>query len=260
MLDPAFPFREHLQFTFGAVHELVVGALRPMQRDLGVLFPMRNQEGHADAVQDTVQVNLLGDGHELLHVLCTPHPPDVLPVMRHGETALLGQPLLLDIAPIVICAPDHAAGKSRLECDGTRAVVAAKRNAFEADTLGIDVVARLEPVDDATGPVFAVIACGQAVHSQRFSGTWLVDHERRDATGTQPARQPYPVLHLLGGVQTVYLHENRGAPADTLGSCVESADDLALVRYLDALAVFVRELGTLVEGGQHALVESSATL
>src|SRR5690349_19957137 len=47
VLSPAFAFGEDLQLALRAVDELVVGALRPLQRDLRVLLAMGDEERHA---------------------------------------------------------------------------------------------------------------------------------------------------------------------------------------------------------------------
>ena len=147
---------------------------------------------------DAVQVHVLGDPHELVHVPRAPDPAHVLPVVRHGKCAFARQPLFLHVAPVVIGAPHDTAREARLERDGARTVVAAERNALQADALRIDVVARLEPVDDFAGPDFAVVNGVQAVQAQRFAGAGLIDDERGDAASREPLRQADAIEHLLG--------------------------------------------------------------
>ena len=53
----------------------------------------------------------------------------MLPVVRHREVAFLLEPAPLHVAPVVIGAPDDAAGEPRFEGDGARTVVAAERDA-----------------------------------------------------------------------------------------------------------------------------------
>ena len=158
----------------------------------------------------------------------------------------------------MVGAPNYTASKARLERDRTRAVVATQRDAFHADALRIDVVALLEPIDDATRPVLAVVARGHAVQAQRLAGAGLVDHERGDTTLGEPGRQTDAVLHLLGRIEAVDLHEQRCTAAHAFGTHVERRQLLAFVRDLDALAVLVRELGTAREELEKALVQHEA--
>ena len=207
VLDAAFTLGEHLQLTSRAVDQLFVGALRPLQRDLRILLAVRHEERHPDAIENAVEMHRLDDPHEVVDVLRAPHPADVGPVMRHGQVAFARAPLVLHGAPVVVRAPHDATRKPRLERHRARAEVSAQRDAFEPDTGRVDVVALLQPVDDGARPVLAVVARRHAGQTQRFAGARLIDHERGDAAPGQPRRQPDAVLHLLGGIEAVDLHQ-----------------------------------------------------
>jgi hypothetical protein len=170
----------------------------------------------------------------------------------------LAEALLLHVAPVVVGAPDHAAGEARLEGHRTRAVVAAERDAFEADARRVDVGAGLQPVDDAAGPVFAVEARGQAVQAQCLAAAGLVDQQRRDAAPRQPLRQADAVLHLLHRVQPVDLHQQRRRPGHALGAHVQRRQRRALVGDLDALAVVAGQRDAAFEQVEHAPVQRLA--
>lgn len=79
-----------------------------------------------NSIQNAIEMNLFGNLHEVVHVLGTPDPHDMAPVMRNGEIALTGEALFLNIAPIVIGTPDNTAGKAWFEGDSTGAIVTAK--------------------------------------------------------------------------------------------------------------------------------------
>ena len=61
MLRAALALGEDLQFALGAVDELFVGAVRPLQRDLRIILAVRDEEGDADAVEHAVEMHVLGD-------------------------------------------------------------------------------------------------------------------------------------------------------------------------------------------------------
>src|SRR4029077_19217447 len=102
MLRSALAFAENLQLTLAAVDELIIGALRPMQRDLRVLGAMGNKKRNLDAAENTVEMDVLDDAQEVVDVARTPRPADVLPIVGDREVALALQPLLLHVAPVVI--------------------------------------------------------------------------------------------------------------------------------------------------------------
>jgi hypothetical protein len=85
--------------------------------------------------------------------------------------------------------------------------------------------------------VLGVEARGQALQAQRLAGAGLVDHQRRDATLGEPGGQAHQVLHLLGRVQPVELHQDRRALArlQAFGRQVERRQVPAFVGNLDAL-------------------------
>src|SRR4051812_17766845 len=72
VLNTAFSVSENLQFAFGAVDQLLVRAVRPLQRNLRVLLTMRDEKWNADLLDHTIQVHVLGDAHEIVDVLCAP--------------------------------------------------------------------------------------------------------------------------------------------------------------------------------------------
>jgi hypothetical protein len=257
VLNPAFARGEDLQLAARAVHELVVGALGPLQRDLRVALAMGDQEGHAHAVEHAVEVHALGDAQELVHVFGAPDPAHMLPVVRYREVAFLGQTLLLHVAPVVIGAPDHAAGEPRLERHGARAEVAAERHPFEADAPRVDFIVLLQPVDHRARPALAVVARRQPVQAQRFTGSRLVEDERRDAALRQPMRQPDAQLHLFGRVQAIDLHQHGRtlACAHAFGAHIERGEMPALIGDRHALAVLAGQRHAARENVQGAPVQ-----
>ena len=180
-------------------------------------------------------------------VLRAPDPAHVLPIVRHREIALALEALLLHVAPVVIGAPDDPAGEARLEGDGARAVIAAQRNPLEADPLRVDVVARLEPVDDLARPNLRIVDGVQALKAERLAGSRLIDDEGRDAALGEPARQADAVFHLLCGIEAVELDKDRRAPLDAFGAGVKRRQMGFAVRDLDALAVLVRKPHAAIE-------------
>ena len=180
MLDAAFALGEHLQLTLWTVHQLLVGSVRPLHRNLRILLPVGHEERHADALDHSVEVDALGDRHELVHIPGAPDPADVCPVVRHREIAFALAAPLLHVPPVVIGAPGHTAREARLERDGARAEIAAERHTFHPDPLRVHVVSRFQPIDDAAGPVFAVEARWHAEQAERLAGAGLIDHQRRD--------------------------------------------------------------------------------
>ena len=178
VLNTAFACGEDFQLALRAVHQLLVGTLCPLERDLRILFTVCDEERYTDTVKDAVKMDVFGDAHKGFNIFAPPHPAHVFPVVRHRETALFFAATLLHVAPVVICAPHHAAGKSRFERHRARAVVATKRDAFHTDPPRIDVRLLFQPVHDARGPVFTVKARLQIMQTQRFAGAWLIDHQR----------------------------------------------------------------------------------
>ncbi|MNV89661.1 hypothetical protein D3C71_1839740 [compost metagenome] len=126
MLHAALTFGEDFQLALRTVDQLFVGAVCPLQRNLRILFTVGDEERHLDAIQDAVQMNILGDGHELISVFRAPYPGHMRPVMRHRKTAFLFQATLLYITPVMVGTPHHAASEARLKGDRARAVIAAQ--------------------------------------------------------------------------------------------------------------------------------------
>ena len=182
----------------------------------------------------------------------------MLPVVRHREVALARQALLLDVAPVMVGAPHHAAGEARLEGHRARAVVTAKRHAFEADTARVDIVTRLEPVDHLAGPAFAVDHGVHAVQAQRFAGARLVDDQRGDAALRQPARQADAVLEFLARIEAVDLHQQRRRAGHAFGAHIQARDMGVAIRDLDPFAVLAGQLDAAREHGQEAPVQLQA--
>ena len=239
MLHPAFALAEDLQFPLGAVDELLIGAVSPVQRDLRVLLAVSDEEGDLDAVEHPVEVNVLGDAHKLVHVARAPDPADMAPIVRHRKISLLRQTLLLDVAPIVVGAPDDAAGEARLEGDRTGTIVAAERNAFAADPPRIDIATRFQPVDDPACPDLGVVDGGQTLKPKGFAGSRLIDHERRHPALRQPPRQADAVFHLLRRIEPVELDEVRRGSLDAFGAAIQRGQMRFAVGDLDPLAVLM---------------------
>ncbi|MNI49557.1 hypothetical protein D3C73_1041710 [compost metagenome] len=175
--------------------------------------------------------------------------------MRYGEAAFFFQATLLHIAPVMVGAPHHTAGKPWLEGHGARAVVTAEGDTLKANTLGIHVAAGFQPVDHAAGPVLAVVAGNQVVQAQCFTGAGLVDDQRRDAAFCQPGRQADAVFHFLGRIQSVDLHQDRRRAAHTFGTHQQAGNMFALVGDFNALAVLPRQFDTAFESLQKTLVQ-----
>src|SRR5450830_82017 len=159
VLHAAFALGEDFQLALGAVDKLLVGAMCPLQRDLAILLSMRDQEGHADLLDHAIQMDVFGDTHEVVDILCAPDPAHVLPVMRYRKIALFFQAAFLYIAPVMVSAPGHTAGEAWLHGHHARAVVAAQRDAFATDTRRVHVIACFQPIYYAAAPVLGVVAC-----------------------------------------------------------------------------------------------------
>ena len=224
---------------------------------------MRHQKRHLDAVQHAIEMHVLGQAHEVVVVFRAKHPAHVFPIVRHREAAFFEQAFFLHVAPVVVGAPTHTHGETRLESDGARAVITAQRHTFQADALGIDfplhLRVRLDPVHHLAGPDFAVKSGHQVVQAQRFAGAGLVDQERRDTTRGQPARQADAVFHLLGGVQAVDLHQqgrfDRGISGSRVRPHIQARNDRVAVGNLHPLAVFARQLQAFGKHRLHACVQ-----
>src|SRR4029453_9163373 len=104
--------------------------VRPLQRNLGILLAVGDEERDSDALDDAVEVDAFGNLHEFVDIFRSPDPAYVSPVVRDGEVAFAFAPPLLDIAPVMVRAPRDAAGESRLERDGTRTKVPAERHSL----------------------------------------------------------------------------------------------------------------------------------
>ena len=155
----------------------------------------------------------------------------------------------------MVGAPGDAAGEARLEGHRARAIIAAERHALAADPLRVDVVARLEPVDDLARPDFCVVDGGKALEAQGLAGSRLVDHERGDAALGEPARQADAVFHLLRRIEAVELDEDRRAALHAFGADIERREMRVAIGDLDPLAILAGELHAAVEDGAHAPVE-----
>src|ERR1700676_192605 len=105
MLDAARPVIEELELALRAIDELIVCLMGVLHGNLTVLAAVRDEKRHSNAVQHSVQVHLGGNRHEGVHVLGTPHPLNMFPVMRHRPIAFAHLPAPLYFAPIVIRAP-----------------------------------------------------------------------------------------------------------------------------------------------------------
>src|SRR5271170_7012638 len=189
MLHTALALGKYLELAFWAVDELLVGALGPVQRDLRILLTVRDQERHLDAIQHTVEMDVLGDLHELGNVLTAPNPTDVIPIVRHREVALALQPLHLHIAPIMVGTPTYAEREARLEGHCTRTVVASEGDSLEADAPPIDIRPPLQVIHYLTSPYFGVVYGLHVVKPQCLTRARLVDHQGRNSARREPARQ-----------------------------------------------------------------------
>ena len=179
--------------------------------------------------------------------------------MRDGEVSFAFAPSLLDVAPVVVRTPGDAAAESRLERDGTRAEVAAQGHSLEPDTPRIDVVPLFEPVDDAAGPVLAVVSRSHVVQAQGLTGARLIDDERRNAAAREPGRKADAVAHLLGGIEPVDLHQDRRPAVHAVSANVECGEVPAFIGNLHALAVLVGERQALGEDLQYAAIKAHPT-
>ena len=229
--------------------------MRPLERDLGVLLAVGDEERHPDALDHTVQMHLLGDAHEVVDVLGTPHPADVLPVVRHGEVALFFQALLLHVAPVVIRAPGHATDEAWLEGDRARAVVAAEGNAFQTDAFGIDIGARLQPVDDPACPMLGIEARGHAMQAQGLAGARLIHYQRGNTALGEHGRQADQVFHFLERIEAVELHQNGRRPANPFSRHEEPGEVFSFVGDLDTFALVTRQEDAPVENIEGTLVK-----
>jgi hypothetical protein len=70
-----------------AVGELVEGLMCILEADLPVMCPLRNEERHFDAIENTVQMHSLRLVHEVLHIRRSKHPPDVAPIVSRSARA-----------------------------------------------------------------------------------------------------------------------------------------------------------------------------
>ena len=208
---------------------------------------MGDEERHPYAVENAVEMDVLRDAHKSVDILAPPHPAHMLPVVRYRKIAFAFAAALLYLPPVVIGAPHHAAGEARLKRHRPRAVIAAQRDPFHADTPGIHLRVLFQPVNDPAGPVLAVIAGLHAVKTQRFAGSRLVDHQRGDPAPRQPLRQPHQIFHLFGGVETVDLHQQRRAAGRPFGADVKRRQGFALVGDSHPLTV---GMGMVQPGGK----------
>src|SRR5262245_47826880 len=99
--------------------------MSPLRWDLRVLLAVRHEKGHADLFDHAIQMHAFGNAQEVILILRTPDPAHVLPVVRHRKAAFTRKPLELHVAPIMVGAPHHAAGKARLEGNSARTEIAA---------------------------------------------------------------------------------------------------------------------------------------
>ncbi|MNT86507.1 hypothetical protein D3C72_2268020 [compost metagenome] len=77
----------------------------------------------------------------------------------------------------MVGAPHHTARKPWFKRHRTRAVIAAERDALQANAFGIHVATAFQPVHHPTGPMLAVETGDQIVQSQRFSCAGLIDDQ-----------------------------------------------------------------------------------
>jgi hypothetical protein len=126
VLHAAFTVREDLQLAVRRIDELVVALMRVVDADLPVACTVGDEERYADLCHHAVQVHPGRLLEKLVHVLRAKHPHHVVPVMRHGILALAIQALLLHLGPVVIRAPDGAAGEARFLRDRTSDEIAAE--------------------------------------------------------------------------------------------------------------------------------------
>ena len=154
--------------------------------------------------------------------LRAPDPAHMLPIVRHGEIALAREALLLHVAPVVVGAPDDAAGEARLEGDGAGAIVAAERNALAADPLR-DRRRRASPASRRfCSPRFR--RCRRRADPEGAAPRRFPAGRRRATTRracASHARQADAVFHLLRRIEPVELDEDRRAALDAFGAGVE---------------------------------------
>lgn len=114
-------------------------------------------------------------------------------------------------------APRDAEREPLLECGGPRRVVAAQRPSGQADPVGTDVFAGLQPVHTRRGPHLGIDPRGQALQAQRLTAAGAVDHQHGDAAGSHLPVDTRADHHLLGGVEPVPRDQHRGPAAFECG-------------------------------------------
>src|SRR6516165_10820405 len=99
----------------------------------------------------------------------------------------------------------------------------------------VDVSARLEIIQRRARPAFTFGDGAQAAKTQRFTNAGLIDHE----TGNAPLGELFAngeIDHLLDAIEAVAKH-HAGPRASAVSPDETCGKALALVRYLDALAI-----------------------
>ncbi len=81
--------------------------------------------------------------------------------------------------------------------------------------------------------MLAVGSRGHAVQAKGLSCAGLVDDQRGDAAFGQPGGQPHAVLDLLGGIDTVQLHQHRRRALHAFGANEQRGQWLPVVGNLD---------------------------
>ena len=223
VLGAALLGREDAELPFRAVHRLVVGAVRVLQRDLPVVLAVADQERHVDLFDHPVEVDLSAKSTNSFRSCRrgSPHPQHVFPVVRHRPLPFALQPAALHCAPVVVRAPGDDQRQPLLERGGPRGVITAERPADHPDPRRVDVVPGLQVVHASRCPGLGVDAGGQALQPQRLTGSGRVDHQGGDAAGGELGPVLGVVHVLLGGVQPVEHDHHRGGAISVAGAALK---------------------------------------
>ena len=103
---------------------------------------------------------------------------------------------------------------------------------------GVDIPARLQPIDNRARPDFRIIDGVKTLQPQRFARARLIDDQRGNAALGEPAGKADAIFHLLGGIEPIDLDEKRRSFVDAFGAHEKAGKMRLAIGDFDPLAIF----------------------
>lgn len=181
VLDLEILLCEDAQHPLGRPNRLIIAQLRIEHGNLPVVLAVGDQKGNLDLLDLAVESDLVRIGQEIVAIVEPEHPHDMVPIMRHGVLAIIGDSLALPASPNMVGAHYRAQGIARIVRGDPRRMVAAEGQAEDPNLGGDDIGARQQIIESRRSPMLGIIDRGQVAAADRLARSRLIDEQDVDA-------------------------------------------------------------------------------